>query len=236
MAMIDESGHWRDIHPPKKKFEDMTMSEQMIQLRSEAVEDHKGYIVADYNDEQFDPQMEGFIRTLNRGGSAPGNMTAVMSGNLTGKSIMGAEAARTLKMLSLTTRTNRDNGKIDPDYLYELINQLKTQLDREKPNGKKVNRIFNKLRIEIADNVIFFKGIREDSDELAEINTKLRQRNKTHVTEKNKLGSRNDLYKKEVARLQIDNAELARKLACFEEDGEVAKIRSKLVNVIRKQA
>ena len=174
------------------------------------------------------------IDPCNEVGLPIGKLT-VMGGNLTGKSMMGAEAAKTLKLAGLISRTNMDNNKIDPGYMYELINQLKNQINREKPNKNKVKKIFNKFRAEIADNVVFFKGIAEDSDKLAKMNDQLRHTNTRHVTEKNQIGTKKTLLGKKVEKLRTENTELKRKLACFEEDGEVSKIRSRLVNVIRKQ-
>ena len=223
---------------PEKKFEDMTMSEQMVQLRSEAVEDHKGYIVADCNKGLAAEYNSNLIINVNDYHAGVGLRTgelAVMGGNLTGKSVLGAEAARTLKLMGLQAKTNRDNDKIDPGYLYELLNQLKNQLDREKPNRKKANNIFSKFRREIGDHVTFIK---QTLREVKVLDTGIKTRDETIRKvreEKNKLSKSNDLHKNETTRLQIENAELERKLACFEEDGEVAKIRSKLVNVVRKQ-
>lgn len=172
-----------------------------------------------------------------------GNMHAGMGNRLisvggsvsSGKSMLGAEAARTLKLMGLTARTNRDLDKIDPDYMYELINQLKTQLDRDKPNKKKANKIFNKLRAEIADNVVFFKNIAEDSDKLAKRNRLDDERLQKEIVQNTKHRRKIGDYQRDMKKLKTENAELIRKLACFEEDGEVAKIRSKLVNAVRKQ-
>jgi len=217
---------YREYYTPKKKFEDMTMSEQMIQLRSEAVDDNEGYIVADYN---CTPILISDMHV----GSMIGAGVTIGAG---GKSMMGAEAAKTLKLMGLQARTNRDNDKIDPDYLYELLNQLKNQLDREKPNRKKANTIYSKFRREVGDHVTFVK---QALREVTVLDTGIKTRDGTirkERAEKNKLSKSNGLYKNETARLQIENAELKRKLACFEEDGEVSKIRSRLVKAVRNQA
>lgn len=66
-----------------------------------------------------------------------------------------------------------------------------------------------------------------ENKRLKKENKHLVEENRRHITEKNQLGSKNDLLKKE-------NAELIYRLSSYEEGKKV--IRNKIVNVIKKQA
>lgn len=58
---------------------------------------------------------------------------------------------------------------------------------------------------------------------------------KRHIKEKNQLGSKNNILKKKVEALEIENADLKYKLGSFLEEKTDTKVRKKLISVIRKQ-
>lgn len=214
---------WRKPHgAAKKDFNDMSIADQFIELRKRAVSDDERY-----NDKpkEIDPQLLGFNEAIKQGG---GSYFCERTGTIKTYSLGGTS----LRSESLKARTKKDFGQVDTEYLGRLLGEIRKQAEKIRPNKSKLTNLCNKLDREASAIASESMEVVRAKDDLLTKYRALQEVNKRHVTEKNQLGSKNNIYKRELAILNTQKTELKHKLRCFEEDEEGLKVRSIMRNAM----
>ena len=172
---------------PKKDFNAMSIADQFIELRKQAVSDDDRYLLPDEKRYDHEPN-----HPLDDHGQYIDSYFDTRTGTMKRYSF----GETSLKAESLKARTKKDFGQVDIEYLGRVLDEIRKQAEKNKPNKSKLTNLCNKLDREACAIVSESTEVVRAKDDLLTKYRTLQEVNKRHVKEKNQLGSKNNTYKK----------------------------------------